>query len=51
MRLILSILILVLIGTYLVIPLVKHFKRFGKTEVKRIDEAFNNNEDEQHKNI
>ncbi|MFS0643791.1 hypothetical protein [Siminovitchia sp. 179-K 8D1 HS] len=40
LRLLLSIIILALMITYLAIPLMKWIRRFGKSEAKRIDEAF-----------
>lgn len=44
LRFLLSLIILTLIITYLVIPAVKRLKKFGKSEVKRIDEVFNSKE-------
>ena len=41
MRFLLSLIILMLMITYLVIPLVKRIKKFGKKEIDRIDEEFN----------
>lgn len=49
LRLFLSLIILTLIITYLVIPLVKPLKKFGKSEIKRIDKVFK--EDKKNKFI
>lgn len=40
-RFLLSLMILVLIVTYLVLPAIKYFNRFLKSEGKRIDNIFN----------
>ena len=46
MRFILALLIVTLLITYLTIPVIKPFRRIGRVEAKRIEEAFTDEEDE-----
>lgn len=41
LRFLLSLIVLTLIITYLIIPLAKYARRFGRSEIKRIDNEFN----------
>lgn len=44
MRFVLSLLILTALITYLAIPAMKRIRRFGKAEAKRINDAFDDDE-------